>query len=77
MANGVLFAAYDPCRGRSRPRCSTTLIIACAAKRCGSVLIGIAVHNSQRVVILAVTLSLVLGLGPAAPESPERVPGGP
>ena len=76
MANGVLFAAYDPWWAIPAPLLDHPHH-RLRAKRCRSVLIGIAVHNAQRVVILAVTLSLVLGLGPAPPESPERVPGGP
>lgn len=62
VANGVLFAAYHLHVPWAIPATLlNTFIISYPAKRYRSALVGIAVHIPQSVVILALTLSLVLG----------------
>ncbi len=62
IANGVLFAVYHLHMPWVIPAAlADTFIISYPAKRYRSALIGIAVHSAQSVVILALSLSLVLG----------------
>ena len=62
LANGVLFAVYHLHMPWVIPAAlADTFIISYPAKRYRSALIGIAVHSAQSVVILALSLSLVLG----------------
>jgi membrane protease YdiL (CAAX protease family) len=62
LANGVLFGIYHLHMPWVIPAALLdTFIIAYPARRYRSALIGIAVHSAQSVVILALTLSLVLG----------------
>jgi membrane protease YdiL (CAAX protease family) len=62
LANGVLFAVYHLHMPWVIPAALLdTFIIAYPSKRYGSALIGIAVHSAQSVVLLALSLSLVLG----------------
>jgi membrane protease YdiL (CAAX protease family) len=62
IANGVLFAVYHLHMPWVIPAAlADTFIISYPAKRFRSALIGIAVHSAQSVVILALSLSLVLG----------------
>jgi membrane protease YdiL (CAAX protease family) len=62
LANGVLFAAYHLHAPWVIPATlADTFILAYPAKRYRSALVGIAVHSAQSVLILALSLSLVLG----------------
>jgi membrane protease YdiL (CAAX protease family) len=62
VANGVLFAAYHLHMPWVIPATLLdTFLLAYPSKRYRSALVGIAVHSAQSVVLLAITLSLVLG----------------
>ena len=62
LANGVLFAFYHLHMPWAIPATLIdTFLISYPSRRYRSAWIGIAVHSAQSVVILAVTLSLVLG----------------
>jgi uncharacterized protein len=62
VANGVLFAAYHLHVPWVIPASLLdTFILAYPSKRYRSALIGISVHSAQSVVVLAISLSLVLG----------------
>jgi CAAX protease family protein len=62
LANGVLFAAYHVHVPWVIPATLLdTFIVAYPSKRYRSALIGIAVHSAQTVMVIALSLSLVLG----------------